>query len=67
MKKATVQDRIQECQTCKAKILFMLTKNNKFIPINYKEEFLNDSEFNIYKHITHFATCPNAAQHRKKT
>jgi hypothetical protein len=61
MKDATVKDRIQNCQSCNAEIIFMITKNNKFIPVDYKEEFLEHSEFNPeLGHITHFATCPNA-------
>ena len=59
---------ISACNSCKAKILWVKTKNNKNMPIDYDVKFIDDTEFNnVVGHISHFATCPNANQHRKRS
>lgn len=70
-----------KCQSCKAEIIFCLTKKGNLIPVNFNslteddrrwllnrtKEFYNTPlGYRYGEHIPHFATCPNANQFRKK-
>lgn len=69
------------CKSCGAKIVWGKTVNGKSIPIDMYSLPESDKVllidrwntgnnipliFNPQKHISHFATCPNSNQHRKK-
>lgn len=69
------------CGSCGAKIVWGKTKAGKSMPIDMFTLPESDKVmlidrwnrgdntpliFNAEKHISHFATCPNAKQHRKK-
>jgi hypothetical protein len=59
------------CRSCGAKIVFLLTQKGRNIPVNPnldKPEHKvrdNDMYLDTQRHISHFATCPNASKHRK--
>jgi hypothetical protein len=69
------------CKSCKAKIVWCKTDKGKFIPVDMYslpesdkvlliDRWRNGDEtplaFNPQKHTAHFATCPHAAEHRRK-
>lgn len=54
-----------KCRACNAEIIFLLTKNEKRIPINGDTYSAGETRFDPAKHTSHFATCPKAAQFRK--
>ena len=69
------------CKSCKAKIVWCKTSTGKSIPVDMYslpesdkvlliDRWRNGDNtplmFNPQKHIAHFATCPNAAEHRRK-
>jgi hypothetical protein len=64
--------RIVRCRSCNAKIIWLLTKNLKPMPVDADTVEPGDTELNLQTksnpegtHISHFSTCPNANQHRK--
>ena len=56
---------MSSCRSCRASIIWMKTVNGKNMPVNWTEEAQGDKVFDHKKHVSHYATCPNAAQHRK--
>ena len=58
--------RIVRCSSCRAKIIWLLTKNLKPMPVDADTVEPADSQFDRERHKSHFATCPNANQHRRK-
>ena len=63
-----------ECSSCGADIVWGRTEYDKAIPLSVKSKqrrFIFDIEygqgqvFNVDTYLSHFADCPNAAQHRK--
>ena len=65
--------KVQQCKKCNADIVFLKTKNNKAIPVDYDtlthEDMTNlssgDVLFRFGEHVSHFATCPDANKFRK--
>lgn len=66
---------MSKCKSCGAEIVWLKTINGKNIPVNVPkfedgeiahEAVTTASEFNPDYMIAHFATCPNAGQHRKR-
>lgn len=69
--------RTSECRSCDASIVWMRTVNDKNIPVDtdtVDEENLEWTTgdhgnqvpvFDPSEHTSHFATCPNADQHRR--
>lgn len=66
------QKNISRCKSCNAKIIWVITENNKKMPINFeskKRELVYRPETgkvhfeNIYE--SHFSTCPDAKKFRK--
>lgn len=55
-----------ECSSCKAQIKYLRTEAGHWMPVNIESIQPGDSIFKPGVHISHFATCPNAADHRKK-
>jgi hypothetical protein len=43
---------LQSCRSCSASIYWIVTGNNRKMPVDPSG-------------VSHFATCPNAAEHRK--
>ncbi len=56
--------RITRCSSCRAKIIWFKTRNGKNMPVDADTVEADDDELDLSRHISHFATCPNAAQHR---
>jgi hypothetical protein len=61
---AAHEARIKRCKSCNAKIIWMLTKNLKHIPIDADTVEAGDTQLDLSKHKSHFATCRYADSHR---
>lgn len=65
---------IARCRSCDESIVWMVTSNNKNMPVD--ADSIDESELEYHNstpcfdasfgHISHFATCPNADQHRRR-
>lgn len=55
-----------ECRSCGAQIVWMKTAAGKNMPVDAETVESGDTEFDGKHHVSHFSTCPNAAQHRSK-
>ncbi len=56
-----------QCRSCGAEIEWLRTKEGKNTPVDAKPVFIetrNGDPIEGYR--SHFATCPNADQHRRK-
>jgi len=58
--------RIDRCGSCQAPIIWLLTKNLRPMPVNAETVKPEESRFDPERHSSHFATCPNAKQHRRR-
>jgi hypothetical protein len=58
--------RIDACGSCKAPIVWLMTKNLKPMPVNADTVKPEDTRFDHLRHTSHFATCPNAVDHRRR-
>ena len=59
------------CRTCGAKITWAKTENGKNIPLDFPGEarlivMPGNTAIVQMTYISHFATCPDAAEHRKR-
>ncbi len=56
------------CTSCGAAIVWFRTKNGKGMPVDEATTKPTDREeqLDLKRHISHFATCPNADQHRRR-
>ena len=57
--------RIKRCSSCNAKIIWFKTEAGNWMPVDADTVEAEDEELDLSRHISHFATCKNAAQHRK--
>lgn len=66
---------IKICRSCGKKIVFMFTESGAFMPVDNHSLSHNDIQlirlgkrisFRFNDHISHFASCPNAKEFRKK-
>lgn len=57
--------RITRCRTCRAMIIWLPTPQGRAMPIDADSVQPEDEEYEHGRHVSHFSTCPNAAQHRK--
>ncbi len=60
--------KVEHCRSCGAPIVWVKTKLGKHMPVEAEPsvEFAQMIiEYDPTKHVSHFATCPNAAKHRK--
>jgi hypothetical protein len=60
------QQRIRRCGSCGAAVIWFTTRNGRPMPVNAESVHALDSQLELPRHISHFATCPNAARHRRK-
>jgi hypothetical protein len=58
--------RIQSCRSCAAPIIWFRTSAGNWMPVNAETVMLGDVVLDLPRHISHFATCKNADQHRKR-
>ena len=55
---------MSKCRSCNAEIVWFSTKGGKLIPVD-AETYHGETKYDSTVHRSHFATCPNADQHRK--
>lgn len=59
--------RITRCRSCRAQIIFLpTTAAGKSMPVNADTVAPSDAEYVPDRHISHFATCPDAKAFRKR-
>lgn len=54
-----------KCRSCQRPIVWLRTATGKSMPADASSVGPDDGLFDPKKHISHFATCPNADKHRK--
>lgn len=59
------EKRIVRCRSCKAPIVWLKTAKDKPMPVNADSVHPGDMALELGKHVSHFATCPDANTHRK--
>jgi hypothetical protein len=60
------EKRITRCKSCREQIIWLKTAAGKNMPVDADTVKPEDEEFDASEgHISHFATCVNAVQHRK--
>jgi hypothetical protein len=57
--------RIRRCRTCNAQIIWFKTAEGRNMPVDAGTVEAGDEELDLKRHKSHFATCPQAAKHRK--
>lgn len=58
--------RIKRCRSCRAQIIWLTTAAGKNMPVDADTVDPEDQEFIRDKHVTHWATCPDAGKFRRK-
>lgn len=58
--------RIKRCSSCNAKIIWFRTAAGNWMPVDADTVEPEDKELDLPRHISHFASCPNAPSHRKR-
>lgn len=60
--------RIVRCRSCRAKIIWFKTAAGKNMPVDADTVEPDDdvNDLDLTRHQSHFASCPNANQHRSK-
>jgi hypothetical protein len=55
------------CASCSASIVWFRTAAGKRMPVDESSTQPTDAEhqLDLKRHVSHFATCPNANQHRR--
>lgn len=53
------------CKSCGAEIVWLKTAIGKSMPVDVDTVTNGEKTFNHGKHVSHFATCPQANKHRK--
>lgn len=53
------------CRSCGAPIVFLRTKTGKATPVNADTVLPEDDQLELPRHVSHFSTCPDHAQHRR--
>jgi hypothetical protein len=59
-------DRSPHCRTCNAPIVWLKTPSGKNMPVDAGSVEPDDDRYMAGKHVSHFATCPQAGQHRRR-
>lgn len=57
--------RITRCKTCRARIIWFRTASGKNMPVDADSVEPEDDELDLSRHKSHFASCPQANQHRR--
>lgn len=53
------------CKSCGKEIRWLKTRDDKNMPVDAETVGRDETIFDHAKHKSHFATCPNANQHRR--
>lgn len=56
---------IVSCRSCGEDIVFLRTAAGRPMPVNADTVEPGDTDYEHGRHVSHFATCPAADQHRK--
>lgn len=64
-----MRDNSDHCRGCGAQIVWLKTAAGRSMPVDAVSVEVGDREFDYARHMSHFATCPEAAafRARKKT
>lgn len=54
------------CRSCGAQIVWLKTSKGSNMPVDVVGVKPEETIFEPQRHVSHFATCPNAAAHRKE-
>ena len=62
---------MSQCKTCNAEIIWIKTRQSKSLPVDAKPQQvwvqgLVENWVLVNGYTSHFATCPQASQHRRK-
>jgi len=57
--------RITRCKTCRAQIIWFKTEAGRNMPVDADTVEPEDDEYEPPRHVSHFATCAQAGQHRR--
>lgn len=57
--------RITRCRSCRAQIIWFKTPAGKNMPVDAGTVEPQDEELDLERHVSHFATCKDAAVHRR--
>ena len=58
--------RITRCRSCHARIVWLATNNNRRMPIDADTVEPADEFYEQGKHVSHFSTCPDAKEWRRR-
>lgn len=59
--------RIVSCRSCRARIIFLRTNNNRTMPVDADTVKPEDEEYDQKAgHVSHFATCTDPAAFRRR-
>lgn len=58
--------RIVRCSSCRARIIWLKTRAGKNMPVDADTVEADDDDLDLERHVSHFATCPQANQHRRQ-
>lgn len=56
---------LKTCSSCGAAIRWVLTNNGRRMPVDAATWQEGDERYLPERHISHFASCPNADKHRR--
>lgn len=59
--------RIKRCRSCNARIIWFDLPSGKKMPVDADTVEPEDQEYEHGRHVSHFSTCPQAGQHRRRT
>lgn len=63
---AAHERRITRCRTCQARIVWLKTAAGKNMPVDADSVEPGDETFEYGRHVSHFSTCKQADQHRRR-
>lgn len=58
--------RIVKCSSCRALVVWFKTRLGNNMPVDANTVTPIDTVLELPRHVSHFATCKNASQHRKR-
>jgi hypothetical protein len=59
--------RITRCRSCRAQIIWFDTPSGNRMPVDADTVSPDDDELDLTRHQSHFASCPQADQHRRRS
>jgi predicted RNA-binding Zn-ribbon protein involved in translation (DUF1610 family) len=59
--------RITRCKSCRAQIIWFRTLAGKNMPVDADTVEPEDDDLDLSRHVSHFSTCPQAGQHRRRS